>query len=112
MDSSESHWMVGLGNDNMKHYLLIIMVLQILDGCCLVFSHFHVISRQAYKILECFIYQFYIPRGDADAELSKYLVLSISFSNISVSTRPILEKQSNQLIRGNAKVSKDFAEEN
>ena len=101
--------MDGLGNDNMKHYLLIIMVLQILDGCCLVFSHFHVISRQAYKILECFIYQFYIPWGDADAELSSDLVLSISFSNISVSTRPILEKQSNQLIRGNAKVSKDFA---
>ena len=43
---------------------------------------------------------------------TRYLVLSISFSNISVSTRPILEKQSNQLIRGNAKVSKDFAEEN
>ena len=43
---------------------------------------------------------------------TRYLVLSISFSNISVSTRPILEKQSNQLIRGNAKVSKDFAKEN
>ena len=43
---------------------------------------------------------------------TRYLVLSISFSNISVSTRPILEKQSNQLIRGNAKVRKDFAEEN
>ena len=89
VDSSALHWMEGLGNDNMKHYLLIIMVYKYLMD---VVSYSRIFTSYRDKLTKFWNASSINFTFREVMLMLSYLVLSISFSNISVSTRPILVK--------------------